>query len=81
MIKAGLDTPMDVHCGMHSLRSTLARNMLETKAPLPVISEVLGHQNINSSSIYLKIDINGLKKCALDPEEVFTVEETISMEK
>ncbi len=81
MIKAGLDTPVDVHCGMHSLRSTLARNMLETKAPLPVISEVLGHQNINSSSIYLKIDINGLKKCALDPEEVFAVEETISMEK
>ncbi len=81
MIKAGLDTPVDVHCGMHSLRSTLARNMLETKAPLPVISEVLGHQNINSSSIYLKIDINGLKKCALDPEEVFAVEKTISMEK
>ncbi len=81
MIKAGLDKPVDVHCGMHSLRSTLAKNMLEAKAPLPVISEVLGHQNTNSSSIYLKIDINGLKKCALDPEEVFAVEETISMEK
>ncbi|WP_437236204.1 site-specific integrase [Dehalococcoides sp. HCBD] len=81
MIKAGLNTPVDVHCGMHSLRSTLARNMLEAKAPLPVISQVLGHQNINTTSIYLKIDINGLKKCTLDPEEVFTNEGTVPMEK
>jgi len=44
--------------------------MLEAQAPLPVISEILGHQNINTTSIYLKIDINGLRKCALDPEEV-----------
>ena len=71
MVAAGIDTPSGVHCGMHSLRSTLARNMLEAKAPLPVISETLGHQSINTTSIYLKIDIEGLRKCALDPEEVF----------
>ncbi|MDP3011856.1 MAG: site-specific integrase [Candidatus Hydromicrobium sp.] len=71
MVKAGLKTPLDFHCGLHSLRSTLARNMLEAKAPLPVISEVLGHQSINTTSIYLKIDLDGLRKCALDPEEVF----------
>lgn len=70
MVKAGLDIPLDVHCGMHSLRSTLARNMLETNAPLPIISETLGHQNINTTSIYLKIDISGLRRCALDPDEV-----------
>lgn len=70
MVKAGLDIPLDVHCGLHSLRSTLARNMLETNAPLHVISETLGHQNINTTSIYLKIDIVGLRRCALDPDEV-----------
>lgn len=70
MIKAGLNIPIDVHCGMHSLRSTLARNMLEANAPLPVISETLGHQDINTTSIYLKIDIVGLRKCILDPDEV-----------
>lgn len=70
MVKAGLDIPLDVHCGMHSLRSTLARNMLEANTPLPVISETLGHQNINTTSIYLKIDIAGLRRCALDPDEV-----------
>ena len=73
MLKAGLKIPLDSHCGLHSLRSTLARNMLEAKAPLPVISQTLGHQSINATSIYLKIDLNGLKKCALDPEEVFSL--------
>lgn len=70
MVKAGLEIPLDLHCGLHSLRSTLARNMLEAKAPLPVISEVLGHQSIQTTSIYLKIDLSGLQKCVLDPEEV-----------
>ena len=71
MVKAELKIPSGVHCGLHSLRSTLAKNMLEAKTPLPVISETLGHQSINSTSIYLKIDLAGLKRCALDPEEVF----------
>ena len=71
IVKAGLNMPDDKWHGMHSLRSTLAGNMLETKAPLPIISEALGHQSINTTSIYLKIDINGLRKCAMDPEEVF----------
>ena len=67
---AGITPPTCVHCGLHSLRSTLARNMLEAQTPLPVIAEVLGHANINTTSIYLKIDLEGLRKCALDPEEV-----------
>ena len=71
MLKANLKIPLNFHCGLHSLRSTLAKNMLETMAPLPVISEALGHRSINTTSIYLKIDVEGLKKCALDPEEVF----------
>jgi site-specific recombinase XerD len=70
MVKAGLNIPLDVHGGLHSLRSTLARNMLETNASLPIIAETLGHQSINTTSIYLKIDLSGLRKCALDPEEV-----------
>lgn len=45
--------------------------MLDSGAPLPVISETLGHQNINTTAIYLKIDLEGLRRCALDPEEVF----------
>ncbi len=74
ILKAGLNMPGDQRHGMHSLRSTLAGNMLEIKSPLPIISEVLGHQSVNSTSIYLKVDLEGLRKCALDPEEVFTSE-------
>jgi site-specific recombinase XerD len=70
---AGITPPSGIHCGLHSLRSTLARKMLETGAPLSVISETLGHTNINTTSIYLKIDLDGLKKCPLDPEEVFKI--------
>lgn len=74
ILKAGLNMPGDQRHGMHSLRSTLAGNMLDIKSPLPIISEALGHQSINTTSIYLKIDIEGLRKCALDPEEVFASE-------
>lgn len=77
ILKAGLNMPGDQLHGMHSLRSTLAGNMLEIKSPLPIISEVLGHQSINTTSIYLKIDIDGLRKCALDPEEVFASENSL----
>ena len=71
MQAAGITPPQGAHCGLHSLRSTLARQMLDSDAPLPVISKTLGHQNINTTSIYLKIDVEGLRRCALDPEEVF----------
>jgi integrase len=48
--------------------------MLDIKSPLPIISEALGHQSVNTTSIYLKIDAEGLRKCAVDPEEVFSIE-------
>ena len=77
IVKADLQIPDGQRRGMHSLRSTLAANMLEIKSPLPIISETLGHQSINTTGIYLKIDLDGLRKCALDPEEVFFHENTL----
>jgi site-specific recombinase XerD len=77
ILKAGLNVPNGQRHGMHSLRSTLAGNLLDVKSPLPVISEVLGHQSVNTTGIYLKIDIEGLRKCSIDPEEVFSVENTL----
>jgi len=32
--------------------------MLENGTPLPVISETLGHVSVQTTSIYLKIDLN-----------------------
>jgi len=55
----------------------LAGNMLDVKSPLPLISEALGHQSVNTTGLYLKIDVEGLRRCAIDPEEVFAVENTL----
>lgn len=68
---AGLEIPKTEHRGLHSLRSTLARTMLESGASLPTISEVLGHRSTLSTSHYLKINMEALRKCPIDPEEVF----------
>lgn len=58
------------HRGMHSLRHTAASRMLEHDTPLAVISDILGHTDTNSTAVYLKVDINKLKKCCLDTPEV-----------
>ncbi len=60
--------------GMHSLRHSLASALLEQGTPLPVISDILGHLNSQSTAVYLRTDMNGLKACALDPEKVFSHE-------
>lgn len=52
--------------GPHALRHSLAGILLEKKTPLPVISEVLGHTNTESTKAYLRIDLESLRQCALD---------------
>ena len=51
--------------GMHSLRHTLASMLLENDTPLPIISDILGHVDTDSTAVYLKIDLQKLKECAL----------------
>jgi integrase/recombinase XerD len=68
---AGINIPRGKRHGIHSLRHSLAGALLENGTPLPVISEILGHVNSRSTEIYLQIGIGELRRCALDPEEVF----------
>ena len=56
--------------GMHSLRQSLAHRLLEKDTPLDMIAEIMGHTHIDSTSPYLKIDIDGLRACTLSIEEV-----------
>ena len=51
--------------GPHSLRHSLATNLLKKNISMPVISTVLGHQRTETTKIYLKVDIDSLGKCAL----------------
>ena len=53
--------------GMHSLRHTLASRLLAENTPLPVISDILGHASTDSTAVYLKVDTQQLRECALDP--------------
>lgn len=62
------------HRGMHSLRHTAASRMLEHDTPLAVISDILGHTDTDSTSVYLKVDIHKLKECSLDTPEVYAHE-------
>jgi integrase len=54
--------------GMHSLRHTLASRLLAEHTPLPIISDILGHVSTDSTAVYLKVDVNRLRECALNPE-------------
>lgn len=54
------------HHGMHSLRHSLATRLLEEEIPLPVIQEVLGHLDCESTTDYMSIDIPHLRLCALE---------------
>ncbi len=52
--------------GIHICRRTFASRLLQSSAPLPVISEMLGHINRNSVRAYLSTDEQKMKRCSLD---------------
>lgn len=52
--------------GPHAMRHTLASQLLRNGTSLPVISETLGHSDMQVTMNYLRIDINSLMQCALD---------------
>ena len=60
--------------GLHSLRHTLATQLLREQTPFHVISEILGHATMASTLIYAKTDVEALRAAALDTEEVRHVE-------
>ena len=63
--KTGINTKYRKH-GPHALRHSLAGRLLEKQTTLPVISEVLGHENTESTKFYLRIDLTSLRQCSLD---------------
>lgn len=51
--------------GPHSLRFSLASNMLKQGVSFQVISSALGHSSTESTKVYVKIDIDRLRECSL----------------
>jgi len=64
--KAGIPVPHGKKHGPHALRHSLAGKLLENNIPLPVISEILGHADSKTTTVYLKIDVSHLRQCALE---------------
>jgi integrase len=54
--------------GMHSLRHTLATRLMEDGTPIEQIADILGHQSVQSTGVYLKSSLGVLAHCALDPD-------------
>jgi integrase len=54
--------------GMHSLRHTLATQLMEDGTPVEQIADILGHQSVQSTGVYLKSSLGLLATCALDPD-------------
>ncbi|MDD6442025.1 MAG: tyrosine-type recombinase/integrase [bacterium] len=52
--------------GPHALRHSLAARLLDNNTPMPVITGILGHKNINTTAKYLSIDIEGLRRASLE---------------
>lgn len=60
--QAGLTPPK---YGSHLLRHTAATDMLRKGATLGEIGMILGHQDINSTALYAKVEIDALSEVAL----------------
>ena len=65
MDKANIDYT-NKHHGTHSLRHSLASNLLKDNTPITTISSVLGHSTIKTTQKYLTIDVNNLKELSLE---------------
>lgn len=70
MKKANIENWQSKKHGPHSLRHSLATNMLKKNQSLPLISTVLGHQTTETTKIYLRVDTDQLKNCCLVPPKM-----------
>ena len=63
--KAGIDIE-NRKKGLHSLRHSLASNMLKNNIEISTISGILGHSSIDVTNIYLSINEEQLRMLALE---------------
>ncbi len=63
--KANIENIDKRHHGPHSLRHTLASQMLKNGEELTTISATLGHSSTQVTTVYLSIDHSRLKECCI----------------
>ena len=67
---AGIVCNEDWMHGIHTLRHTLASDLLEKSVSIEVIAGILGHTTAASSQRYLHLDFENLRKCSLEVDYV-----------
>jgi integrase/recombinase XerD len=72
MRKANIKNWKSKKHGPHSLRHSLATNMLKKNVSMPIISTVLGHQDTESTKVYLKVDVEKLRQCPLSMPRIYS---------
>lgn len=63
------NAPFDLkgrHYGPHSLRSSMATNLINRSTPVFSVANVLGHSSTKCVHIYAKVDLISLRKCVLE---------------
>lgn len=63
--RAGIKNWKNKKHGPHAMRHSLATNLLKKNVSMPIISTIMGHQRTETTSIYISVDYNKLKLCAL----------------
>jgi site-specific recombinase XerD len=66
MKEAGIRQGEGQRNGFHILRHAVAAQLLAAETPLPIISNILGHRNKESTKVYLSTDLEHLRACALN---------------
>ncbi len=54
------------HCSFHMLRYSLASDLIQQGVSLTAISGILGHSELNVTTLYARLDVPQLKACALE---------------
>ena len=52
------------HRGPHALRHSVATHLVNTGHPMKEVADMLGHQTLDTTRIYAKVDFTNLKKVA-----------------
>jgi integrase/recombinase XerD len=67
---SGLELP---RCGTHVLRHSLAAHLLRQGVSIKTIGDALGHRDIESTSVYLRLGVDDLREVALSaPPSIVT---------
>jgi site-specific recombinase XerD len=64
--KAGVKPGGKTKSGPHSLRHTLASELLQNNVEINTIADILGHADPETTKHYLKVNISALSQCTLE---------------